>query len=75
MKNRRRTHTSVTKRSRLLCGECGKLERVVHIDPNGPTFRLQCGHSRPELLPVTPGHVSLEQLETRMGHQLFPVEE
>lgn len=58
---------SVTTKSRLLCPECTELRQVSNV--NG-SIELECGHSRPELLPAK--GVSFEHLGTRAGARWFP---
>jgi hypothetical protein len=69
--------TRINTRCRLLCPDCRELKKVksVGFDEAGVTVaRLECQHSRGELLPVTaPGRVSLELLNTVAGRLMFPV--
>jgi hypothetical protein len=68
--------TSITTRSRLLCPECRELKRVagVRFDGGGTTIAsLKCGHDRGEILPLAPGRVSLENLNSPDGRRLFPL--
>jgi len=57
--------TSVTRKSRLLCDDCGELRRVKDVkpEPNGQTrIILECRHERGEILPSQPGAISIEAL-------------
>ena len=57
--------TSVTRKSRLLCDDCGELKRVkvVQPEPNGQTrITLECRHERGEILPSQTGAISIENL-------------
>lgn len=70
-----RFETSITTRARLLCPECHELKRVkaVTFDAEGVTIAsLVCSHSRGELLPLAPGRISLENLNSPDGFRLFP---
>lgn len=58
-------------RSRLLCPRCSELRKVKLIEDGHIT--LTCGHLRTEILPVQPGHISLEDLRTAIGQRLFPL--
>ena len=60
----------VNTRSRLLCVDCAEVKKVSAI--NGHSVVLECGHDRPEILPLEPGHVSVEHMRTQRGQQLFP---
>jgi hypothetical protein len=59
----------VTKNCRLLCKTCGEVKSVKAIDAE---ILLVCGHSRPVCLPAAPGHISFENLRTKIGRELFP---
>ena len=68
--------TSVTTRSNLLCPNGHDLQRVIEKSSD---FKLACGCSRGELLPLTVGRVSIEHLhpfaskaEQRLGSTVFP---
>jgi hypothetical protein len=66
--------TGITKRCRMLCAKCGELKRVaaVAFDAEGTTIAtLECRHRRGELLPLAPGRISIENLDT--GRLTFPV--
>jgi hypothetical protein len=63
------SNLGVNLRSRLLCPECDEVKPVRAIDES---IVLACGHSRPECLPAAPGHLSLEDLWTKLGRELFP---
>jgi hypothetical protein len=69
---RQKRKSSVTKKCRLLCPQdgCG-VQRVVKV---GDPITLACGHERGELLPLQPGHISIEHLVTRtkLGLECFP---
>jgi hypothetical protein len=58
-------------RSRLLCPDCHEVKRVSKITDG--VILLACGHSRSELLPLQPGHISLEHVRAEKGQQLFPI--
>lgn len=58
-------------RSRLLCPQCKELRKVKSIEDGHITLST-CGHLRMEILPVQPGHISLEDLRTAIGQRLFP---
>jgi hypothetical protein len=75
---RKRFATSITRRSRVLCGTHDELERVVNVafDTHGDTIvTLKCGAKRGELLSLRPGRVSLENVHTDQGRRLFPFAE
>jgi len=55
--------TSITRKSRLLCADCGELKRVkdVQPEPDGQTrITLECKHERGEILPSQTGAISIE---------------
>jgi hypothetical protein len=65
--------TSITRKSRLLCADCGELKRVKEVkpEPNGQTrINLECKHERGEILPSQPGAITIETLAVtkRKGH-------
>jgi hypothetical protein len=58
------------KKSKLLCGQCKEVNQVISVEDS--TVSLACGHIRTSgLLPVEPGHVSLEHLKSAIGRKLF----
>jgi hypothetical protein len=58
-------------RCRLLCTECGGLQRLKAIE--GHSALLVCGHSRPrKLLPLAQGCISVENVKSAIGDNLFP---
>lgn len=79
--SRRKHGTTITKKSRLLCPDGCDLQRVMFITPESyrpdpltnTVVRLQCGHSRGELLPAR--GVSLETMGTSAGIAAFPPEQ
>jgi hypothetical protein len=66
---RKQRESSVTKRCRLLCPHGCGTQKVVEV---GEPHILECGHSRGELLPLKPGHISVEHLRQKIGARLFP---
>ena len=65
----KKRESSITKKCKLLCPHgCG----VQQVKSPGEPHILECGHFRGELLPLKPGHVSIEHMSKRMGVQLFP---
>jgi hypothetical protein len=67
---RQKRESSVTKKCRLLCPQdgCG-LQRVVKV---GDPITLACGHERGEILPLQEDRVSVEHMQMKIGHELFP---
>jgi hypothetical protein len=65
----KKRESSVTKKCKLLCPHGCGLKQVVEV---GEPISLECGHERGELLPLKPGHVSIEHLSKRIGMELFP---
>jgi hypothetical protein len=64
----KRRESSVTKKCRMLCPQCG----VRQVKEPGDPIILDCGHSRGEILPLQPGRISLENLKTEIGRECFP---
>jgi hypothetical protein len=63
--------SSVTKKCKMLCQYgCG----VQRVKETGDPITLACGHERDEILPLQPGHISIEHLVTRtkLGRECFP---
>lgn len=60
---------SVTRNSKLLCPICTDLKKVVEI---AELITLECGNTRPEILPLIRGRVSIENINSRLGRRLFP---
>jgi hypothetical protein len=56
-------------RTRFLCPVCQVLRPA---QPYGDKLTLECGHSRPGLLPKGQNAISLEDLNTSLGNKLFP---
>jgi hypothetical protein len=66
---KKQRESSVTKKCRLLCPHgCG----VQQVKATGEPIVLECGHERGELLPLKPGHISIEHLRQKIGANLFP---
>jgi hypothetical protein len=61
----------ITTKCKLLCEECDSLQQVRSVDDN--EINLVCGHLRPKILALKPGHVSIESLRSRTGQQCFPL--
>jgi hypothetical protein len=58
-----------------MCPDCNELRRVKEIfrDGDKPTvIHLVCGHYRGELLRLKAGRISLENLNSALGRELFP---
>jgi hypothetical protein len=71
--NRPKKYTSITRRSRLLCPDGCRMQRVSRIDylPLPWTvITLACGHVRGEILPAM--GISREDINTPAGRRLFP---
>jgi hypothetical protein len=64
--------SSVTRNCRLLCPVCaGELRQVIEVNE---IISLECGHTRPEILPLLAGRVSVENIRTAAGRRLFPAQ-
>lgn len=63
---------TVTTKTRLLCPDCTELKQVAEISDTG--ILLSCGHTRQETLPLQHGHVSFENLWSKIGRELFPMQ-
>ena len=66
----------VTRKCRLLCGQCRELRQVREADE---VILLECGHSRTaEALPLAEGHISFESFQnlrrlSDVADKLFPL--
>ena len=63
MNKGKKSETSITNKSKLLCDECDTMQKVksVSFDSFGETVvLLRCFHTRGELLPLKEGRVSIE---------------
>jgi hypothetical protein len=47
-----------------------KVSEITDVD-----ILLSCGHSRKEILPLENGHISIENVWTKIGWTLFPVQQ
>lgn len=69
--------TSINRKSRLLCDQCGVLRRVadVQFDTYGDTIVTlrECDHKRGEILSLREGRISVENLYTIEGRNAFPI--
>lgn len=63
---------TVKDKTRLLCPVCGEVKQVAEINDAG--ILLSCGHTRQETLPLQHGHVSFENLWSKIGRELFPLQ-
>jgi hypothetical protein len=61
--------SSISRNCRLLCPDCGEVKQVEEV---AELITLQCGHARPEILPLERGRVSIEHMRTAVGRRLFP---
>lgn len=56
-------------KTKYLCPTCQALRPAQAF---GDKLKLECGHSRPDLLPKAQNAVGLEDLGTPLGAKLFP---
>jgi hypothetical protein len=77
----RHPRTSITPKSRLLCGDCGVMRGVskVHLNPyRRPIVTLDCGHKRGEALaPRNGGDAKIEgehdlRLDSEETYSVYP---